>query len=555
MVLTASATLCNTRELYAQVGMSAIPKILGLLDRHRLSPTYGCFDKNFWHYKTASFPTGMSQEFVLPLALVYLKPLPGGEAYYHQENLKEWVRAGIHYASRSAHRDGSCDDYFPYERALGAVAFSLYACTESALLLQLRDATIETFLIKRGRWLIHHEEAGILANHHALAVLALYNVYLLSGQAVFLQAAQQRLTRLLSWQSAEGWFPEYEGCDPGYHTATIDFLAKYYRKSADTQVLESLRRAVHFAADFLHPDGSYGGTYGSRNTALFFPHGFELLGTHMPAATWIADAYLQGVRAGKRVFLEDDRLIGHLTYNHLQACIDFYPQRQPAPAVSKRVQFWQGAGLYVRRQDDLYAVLAVAKGGVSIFFRGTRLLYADSGLIARCHDGRCLVTHLVDHYEHEVGDHTVRIQGYFGYAKQRVPTPLTMLIFHAGMMTLGRWWSNGIRALLQKLLIVGKRPTALRFQRTVQFYPDVTITDEIWDERPRRRGSHGLTALYAGTDHTSIYVAMSNAYQATCLLPWTDLSAYVEELQRTGHVQIIRPVHGQNSAGRPGEQA
>jgi hypothetical protein len=552
MVPTANTALCNTRELYAQVGIRALPKILGLLDRHRLSPTYGCFDKNFWHYKTASFPTGMSQEFVLPLALVYLMPFPGGEAYYRQENLKEWVRAGLHYTSRSAHRDGSCDDYFPYERALGAVAFSLYACTESALLLQLRDASIDTFLVKRGRWLIDHNEAGILANHHALAVLALYNVYLLSGQAAFLQAAQQRLTRLLSWQSDEGWFPEYEGCDPGYHTATIDFLAKYYRKSADAQVLEPLRRAVHFAADFLHPDGSYGGTYGSRNTALFFPHGFELLGDHIPAATWIADTYLQGVSTGKRVFLEDDRLIGHLTYNHLQAFMDFSTRRQPVPAALQPVRFWPGAGLYVRRQDDLYAVLSIAKGGVATFFRGTRLLYADSGLIARCHDGRCLVTHLVDRYEHGIAEHTVCIKGYFGYAKQRLPTPLTMLIFHAGMLTVGRWWSNGIRALLQKLLIVGKRASALRFQRTVQFYPEVAVTDEIWDERPQRQGGHSLTALYAGTDHTSIYVAMSNAYQATCLLPWTDLSGYLDELQRTGYVKIVRPLQVQSCAGEPG---
>ena len=494
----------------------------------------------------------MSQEFVLPLALAYLVPFPGGEAYYRQEALKEWVRAGIHFASRAAHRDGSCDDYFPYERALGAVAFSLYACAESALLLQLRDATIEAFVVKRGRWLVDHDESGTLANHQALAVLALYNVYLLTGQKAFLQAAQQRLARLLSWQSDEGWFPEYEGCDPGYHTATIDFLAKYYRKSADTHVLDPLRRAVHFAADFVHPDGSYGGTYGSRNTALFFPHGFELLGSHIPEAMWISDAYLQAVRTGKRAFLEDDRMIGHLTYNHLQAYIDFYVQRQPAPAASKRVHFWRGAKLYVRQQDDLYAVLSVAKGGVSLFFRDTYLLHADSGLIARCADGRCLVTHLVDHYEHEIGEHTVRISGYFGYAKQRVPTPLTMLLFHAGMLTVGRWWSNGIRTLLQKLLILGKRATALRFQRTVQFYPELMVTDELWDERPRRQGEHRLTALYAGTDHTSIYVAMSNAYQATSLLPWTDLSGSLEELQRTGYVQILRPLPVRSSAGAAG---
>jgi hypothetical protein len=522
------------------VGLGALPKILGLLNRHRLSSTYGCFDKSFWHYKTASFPSGMAQEFVLPLALVYHVPLPGGEAYYQQASLKAWVSAGIQYASASAHRDGSCDDYFPYERALGAAAFSLYACTESALLLALREPAHMAFFAQRGHWLLQHDEAGTLSNHHALAVLALYNVYLLTGQGVFLTGAQQRLTRLLGWQSAEGWFPEYEGCDPGYHTASIDFLAKYHQKSGDAQVLEPLRRAVRFAADCMHPDGSFGGEYGSRNTALFFPHGFELLGRHIPEATWVAERYLQGVRRGRRVFLEDDRLIGHLTYNHLQAWIDYCPQRQTLAPPARRVQFWKEAGLYVRRHGECQAVISVAKGGVFKLFDGERLLYMDSGLMARQRNGQCLASHFIDHYDYEVQEDQVRIKGHFGYARQRTPTPLTMLVFHFGMVTLGRFCSNLIRALLQRLLIVGKRRAPLVFQRTVQFHRGVTLIDEIWDERPDRQGKHRLTDLYAGTDPTSIYVAMSNAYQLACLQPWTDYTPFLAELSTTGYVKIVR---------------
>lgn len=532
-------TACS-RELYAQVGLAAIPKILGLLDRNRLSPTYGCFDRSFWHYKTAGFPSGMAQEFVLPLALVYSVRFPGGEAYYRQESLREWVCAGIHYASKAAHWDGSCDDYFPYERALGAAAFSLYACTESALLLNLQDTSCLAFFVRRGRWLLTHDEAGTLSNHHALVVLALYNVYLLTGQQEFAHGAKQRLANLLSWQSSEGWFPEYEGCDPGYHTASIDFLAKYYHKSGDPQVVEPLRRAVHFAADYVHPDGSCGGAYGSRHTALFFPHGFELLGRHLPEATRLADRYLQGIRCGRRLFLEDDRLIGHLTYNHLQAYLDYCPQRLAAAAPAPRLQFWREAGLYVRQHGPYYAVLSVAKGGVLTLFAGQQRLYTDSGLIARQRNGQCLASHFIDRYEYAIQADQVRVAGHFGYVKQRVPTPWTLLIFHLGMLTCGRFCSNLIRALLQRLLIVGKRPAPLRFQRTVQFHQQVTLIDELWDERPKREGKHGLTALYAGTDHTSIYVAMSNVYHTGCLQPWTDYTPYLETLRRTGYCKITR---------------
>jgi hypothetical protein len=363
---------------------------------------------------------------------------------------------------------------------------------------------------------------------------------------VFQQGAQARLERLLNWQSPEGWFPEYEGCDPGYHTATIDFLAKYYQKSHNTLVLEPLCRAVRFAADFIHPDGSFGGAYGSRNTCLFFPHGFELLGPHTLEATWIADRYLQGVRSGRRVFLEDDRLIGHLTYNHLQAFLDYCSQRQPYAPSDSRTQFWKDAGLYVHRQGKHHAVISVAKGGVIKLFEHDRLCYADSGLIARLHNGRCLVSHLLDRYEYQVQGNVVRIKGYFGYVKHRTFTSLSMLGFYALMLTLGRFGSNLIRALLQRVLIVGKRPAPLVFQRTFQLRHPMMLIDELWDERPRR-GRHRLMALYAGTDHTSIYVAMSNAYQATCLYPWTDYTPYLAQLWHTGYVKIVRPLTGCDS--------
>jgi hypothetical protein len=530
----------TARDAYAWIGVNAVPKIIGLLDRHRLSPTYGCFDKAFWHYRTAAFPSGMYQEYVLPLALAYQHQFPGGADYYQQPSLKEWVQAGILYAGKAAHRDGSCDDYFPYERALGAVVFSLYACTESALVLGWRDSTCTAFFVRRGQWLLAHEEAGRLANHHALAVLALYNVYLLTGQTVFQQGARGRLERLLGWQTSEGWFPEYEGCDPGYHTATIDFLAKYYRKSHDARVLDSLYRAVRFAADFIHPDGSFGGAYGSRNTSLFFPHGFELLGPHVSEATWIADVYLQGVRRNRRVFLEDDRLIGHLTYNHLQAFLDYCPQRQPYASSGEYTHFWPEAGLYVRRQGKRQAVISTGKGGVLKLFEENRLLYADSGLIARQYDGRCLATHLMDRYEHEVQENAIRIKGTFGYVKHHTFTPLSMLVFYGVMLTLGRFGSNVIRALLQRMLIVGKRPAPLVFQRTIQFDQQVTLIDELWDQRTDRQEKRRFTALYAGTDHTSIYVAMSNAYQATTLQPWTDYTPYLAPLTHTGHIKITR---------------
>ncbi|NEQ32763.1 MAG: hypothetical protein F6K04_17455, partial [Leptolyngbya sp. SIO4C5] len=155
-----------TRDLFAQAALAQIPKILTLQDRNPHSPTYGCFDRNFWQYKIIDFPSGMSQEFVWPLALAYDTNSPDNP-FYQEPKLRDWVEAGIVYAARSAHADGSCDDYFPFERASGAAAFSLLACLESYQLMGLENSIALKFFEKRADWLAHHLESGRLTNHQA----------------------------------------------------------------------------------------------------------------------------------------------------------------------------------------------------------------------------------------------------------------------------------------------------------------------------------------------------------------------------------------------------
>ena len=138
----------GARQRYADAVLAQIPRIIGSLDRNPLRPTYGCFDRNFWHYKIIDFPSGMAAEFVWPLALAYALPIEGNP-YHQQPAIRDWAIAGMRYAARSAHPDGSCDDYFPFEKAAGAAAFSLLAGLESYALLEVNDEEIKAFFAKR----------------------------------------------------------------------------------------------------------------------------------------------------------------------------------------------------------------------------------------------------------------------------------------------------------------------------------------------------------------------------------------------------------------------
>src|SRR6478672_10922776 len=121
-----SPDLQRLRRRYSDEALRYLPRLLMMVDRNRYSPTYGSFDRSYWHYRTMDFPCGMYQEFCLPLAMAYAHDFPDNP-YYQKERVRELALAGVDFGMRSAHRDGTCDDYFPYERALGALVFSLNA--------------------------------------------------------------------------------------------------------------------------------------------------------------------------------------------------------------------------------------------------------------------------------------------------------------------------------------------------------------------------------------------------------------------------------------------
>lgn len=516
------------RDIFAQAALRQIPKILTLQDRNPHSPTYGCFDRNFWQYKIIDFPSGMSQEFVWPLALVYDLPLPNNP-YYQRPSVKSWVLAGIHYAARSAHADGSCDDYFPFERAGGAAAFSLLACLESYQRLKLESPEALDFFELRADWLAHHNESGRLTNHQALIVLCLLRASMLLKTDRWEGAIAQRLERVFSWQNSEGWFQEYEGCDPGYHTLTVSCLAQIYELLGTEQLRESITSAVRLAAHFVHPDGSYGGEYTSRNTYNFFPYGFELAGRWLPEALSINDRFAKGLAQSLGACYADDHIVGHHTWNYLLTWEHAVKDRPPTKAPQLGRVWLKNARVLIDQRADTKLYLALNKGGSFKFFRAQKLVLSDTQFSLRVRQGNQIknaVGHLVGPYDVQVDDDEVIIRGSLGWAKQTQMTTLNLLILRAVMFTVGRFFPNLIRKLLQKVLITGKKPAPFEFVRHLRWREDTWhVTDELRSQNWTDVVSAGIAA-----DQTSIYVVMSRTFQLGQLQPWLDLTANVQAL-------------------------
>ncbi len=521
-----------------------VARLLGAIDRNPFRRTYGCLDRQYWHYRTACFPSEMYQEGVLPLALVYSHNLPGNR-WHGNPRVRELALAAIRFSARSCHRDGSCDDYYPFERALGAAVFSLQAAARACQLLGLDDREIRGWLIRRADWITNSGESGRLANHHAMAALGLWRVAEITGEQRFRQAALQRIEEVLAWQDEEGWFEEYGGADPGYQTVTIDCLAKLRQAIGDRQLDAPIRRAVAFSHHFLRPDGSYGGEYGSRGTLHFYPHGFELLAAELPEAADLADGFLRSVEKGTLAHFSDDRLFAHRLGNRIEAYLDWSPTRPAAgEAPAEQKCHFPHAGLFVLRDGCRHTVVSTARGGIVKHFDGDRTA-TDAGLVVESQSGSIAVSQLhdrqrsVDLAVESDGSLRITVSGPLHTARFETATPLKQSILHTGMWTVGRWCRTAVRRLLQRRLITGRNRFPMRMLRTIHLQrgnPAVRVTDELELTSPAIQ----VRRMAIGTDHQAAYVAACGVYQDSVLQPWTELAEHVETLNRRRRVVIVR---------------
>jgi hypothetical protein len=527
-----------SKELLAREALAQIPKLLTLLDRNPHSPTYGCFDRNYWHYKIIDFPSGMAQEFVWPLALAYDTRVDNNP-FYQRSAVRDWVHAGITFAARSSHRDGSCDDYFPFERAGGAAAFSLLSCVESYRMLGLDNQQALRFFELRGDWLAAQHETGRLSNHQALIALALEVTSNVLGTNKWVAAINERLQRVLSWQHDEGWFEEYGGYDPGYDTLTIWALARLNEINPTPRLKQAIERAVNLSLQVIHPDGSYGGEYGSRNTYNFFPDAFEIVGRWMPEALAVNDLFLRSAENRTLPCYSDDHIIGHHCWNYLLAFRNFIEPR-PTTSPARVGRLWlERAGFLIDRRETTELYLGLNKAGTLKLFRDGALVASDTQVSIRVGAGsaaKTAVAHLLDSYRCDIGDETISIEGSMGWAKQELMTSWKLILLRVSMLTFGRFFPNAIRSFLQARLISGKSLAPFAFKRTLTFREGKwVVTDEVSSDDWSR-----VTEVGIGCDQTSIYVVMSRTFQEGQLAGWLNLTELARILRPGEKLKIER---------------
>ncbi len=510
----------SVAEAYRAAVLHQAPRVLGAMDREPLSPTRGCCDRTWWAWKFTDFPGPRFQESVCVLAFLHATPFEGNP-YHRNANLLEWIGAGLDFWMSRQHGDGSFDEAYPFERSLAATAFTSFYVSEALAFLgdtlpaDRRRRTVEA-LHGAGRWLERNDEThGFLSNHLAAAAAALCHIARLTGDAGLERRSRHFTGRILERQSAEGWYDEYGGADPGYQTHGSFYLARYWQLSADAEVLASLARANRFLAHFVHPDGSLAGEYASRGTQTYYPAAFEMLAERDGSAAWIAETLRRSVASGAAAGLRgvDAQNYFPCLNNLVFASMHARSRTATDPTPAEGLAWFPQAGLARVRRTGYDAFVGVSKGGaVKVFDRETRrLLVSDSGWVGRLADGRTVSSHYLDPLRGPlVAPDRIEVAGSFQVASRPVFTTWRFVAFRGFNLTVGRLpaVARWLKRLLVRVLITRRAALDIACRRVLAFdEAGVRVDDDLSGP-----GAASLTRLERAGSFTSIHMGSARYF-------------------------------------------
>lgn len=527
----------DLRNIYSKMALRQIPRLLGNLDRDPNSPTYGCFDRNYWHYKIIDFSNARMQEAALTLALLYRYRYDGSK-FYKIPKIKEWAVSAVKFLKVIQNRNGSFDEYYPKERAFVTTSFVLYAASET--ILELRDEKLKDLMIdcfeKAGKFLMRKNEFEVV-NQQIGSALSLYNLYLLTGKKRFRNESEKKINIAISKQSKEGWFNEYGGPDFGYFTLAIDYLAKLYKKNGDEKIRSSLTKAVDFIVYFLHPDGSIGGEYGSRNTAYVIPDGIEITAKFSNSANFLSKKILEGFKNGSLVCPDslDDRYLLYNLYTYFQAYNDYTPKKDLK--MERKNKLFVESGLYVRNGNGYFLVTNLKKGGIFKLYVGNDLFYSDSGFTGTLKDGGKISSQFTcNNYMYEKKDNVGMKSSFFDSKYMRMNTR-RMFLIRSALFLGGEHISDFSKNLLRKKLITEKNKINAEFSRDFFFNNgDITIKDHI-------RSDMKFKDLYIVDNFSLAYIPSSRYFRLSEINTKQKLTKNISDIiNMHGKISIIRKI-------------
>lgn len=468
------------------IALQAAPRVLSLLDRNPFSESFGCFDKQYWHFKTKDFPSASFQMGVEYLARLWEFPQ---KPYFKNSKLLQWIKASMDYTVKIQHKDGSFDEWYPNERGwagptsyvINALA-AAYTITEECLEDKLKNSLQNSFY-KAAEFLLQRDEGDVLSNHFALFLLSLHRVHQITGDQKLKTQLERHLKKFFSHTSKEGWSLEYNGADFSYELATLGFLGRIHEQFPHSLLKGYAEKSFQFLSYFFYPDGSFGGGIGSRETVHLYPYAIKYWSQTIPVARAVFH-HLTEQRSFQKLspLDQDDHYLFYRLSEYLECDSikikstewtekesDFQSEDKPVDKSVdnflpfKRQELFQKyfpeSGLFVKKEKTFYFVSNLKKGGCLQMYNIPQrtCLLKNYGWIAKFKNQKMATAFWLSNNSPKIkiARNEIFVSGKISVFHQKYFTPLRLILFRLITISFG-WNAKGafyLKRLIRKVLI------------------------------------------------------------------------------------------------------
>ncbi|MBO6719062.1 MAG: hypothetical protein JJ913_13985 [Rhizobiaceae bacterium] len=513
--------------------------------REPASPSFGCFDRQYWGWKKKDLPDAALQA-AITIALRF------AEAKGQTSLLSGAIEGYIAFMEHIQLRDGSFDQMYPNERAPGVVhdiLSSLIWLWRSGHTDGAQKQRLEKVMARAVAYALQADEKhGEIANHFAHYAWELIHYGKVFSNETASARGHNYLERTLKlFHPKEGWFREYDGPDAGYQTRALAFLSKIADLTDDGGLWDVVKSGARFVEACLMPDNSLHPMLGVRSTALCYPSGFERIAARFDEfgdlADRIHDSWLKGkVTLPSKMDFENGLRIADDAFDASdirQKRLAGRPATE-APNPTLGSLDLRDAGLH-RRALGANRTLHVASrlGGVAVVYetsqkRGASLRHEDAGYLLQLSDGSRWVSRFAGSGEPlRISEAQLSVKAGFTRALHEDLTPLKLIILRLLNLTVLRfqWVGDVFRKIVVRRLISGQERLPLTFVRTIDISSGKVAVADTFSADDRLRRKLTGARLFRCRRTIANHMASSRYFQIQELesdQPWTEeLSAEV----------------------------
>jgi len=474
-------------SIYKNVLKKNISRLLALYNLDPGALTYGYGDRLYWGWKISDFPNGSMQGGVHALSIALKLRLVKDDKF-----ILKTIDAVINAISRIRAKNGSMVEAYPGENSFCVTA--LVAFDVLSAIQHLEDYLSKTQIQKYLEILkpligfveSNNEEHAIISNHLAVAAAACFLWSKLTEEK--LKRGQEILDLIYKHQSEEGWYREYEGADPGYQTLCTYYLCCIYEITEDERLLRSLEKSASFLKYFIHPDGTIGGLYGSRNTEVYYPAGiigmanvvddFALISSLLQKGKEVNQHILpQFVDIGNFIPLLNSYAVAALNYEQNKKNIEDI--QVTVPYLDKFSKKFKDAGIYLQSTSRYHAIINYKKGGtIKVFDKKTsKIDTEDGGILGKLASGKRFST---QQFDRSIQFDNLSINSYYYTINERYMSSFSYIIVRIFGMTFFRSMALGnlFKRFIVKMLMTGKNKIDGSVIRRFEFMEDKIVVHE-----------------------------------------------------------------------------